>query len=194
MSLETDDINKLLRFEELEQDDFQCFETKVGMKKVKEILRQTLQDTGEIWVVECFLRNMKMQVLGFDYRIPRNEEGRPVGIVWMMKEMRRAWLRYGHTIFLDAQKRKMNKLHWAYIGPVVLDNENTIEVVCESLMIEESHESEAFVLNALLEMEPCHPRTSIRVIFGDCSLTESLLPLIHLDPKDTAIFWDHYHL
>jgi hypothetical protein len=62
-SLETDDINKLLRFEELEQDDFQCFETEVGMKKVKEILRQTLQDTGEIWVVEYFLRNIKMQVL-----------------------------------------------------------------------------------------------------------------------------------
>ena len=41
----------------------------------------------------------------------------------MTKEMCRAWLRYGHAIFLDAQKRKMNKLHWAYIGPVVVDNE-----------------------------------------------------------------------
>jgi hypothetical protein len=84
--------------------------------------------------------------------------------------------------------------HWAYNGSVVLDNENMIEVVCESLMIEESHESEAFLLNALFKMEPRCPRTSLRVTFGDCSLTESLLTLIHLDPKDTAIFWDHYHL
>jgi hypothetical protein len=193
-SLEADDVSKLLRFQELEEDDFQCFETEVGMKKVKEILRQALQDTGEIWVVECFLRKMKMQVPGFDYRIPRNAEGRPVGVVWMMKEMRRAWLRYGHAIFLDAQKRKMNKLHWAYIGPVVVDNENTIEVVCESLMIEETHESEAFVLNSLFEMEPRRPPTSVKVIFGDCSVTESLLPLIHLDSEETSIFWDHYHL
>jgi hypothetical protein len=193
-SLEPDDVKKLLQFEELEPDEFQFFETEVGTQKVKEILRQTLQDTGEIWVVECFLQNMKRQVQGFDYRIPRNEEGRPVGVVWMMSEMRRAWLRYGDTIFLDAQKRKMNKLHWAYIGPVVLDNENTIELACESLMIEESHESEAFVLNALFEMEPRRSRKSIRVIFGDCFLTVSLLPLIDLDPKNTAIFWDHYHL
>jgi hypothetical protein len=83
----------------------------------------------------------------------------------------------------------MNKLHWAYIGPVVVDNENTIELACESLMIEESHdESEAFVLNALFEMEPRRSRKSIRVIFGDCFLTDLMLPLIDLDPKDTAIF------
>ena len=88
----------------------------------------------------------------------------------------------------------MNKLHWAYIGPVVVDNENTIELACESLMIEESHESEAFVLNALFEMEPHPSGKFVRVIFGDCFLTESLLPLIDLDPKDMTIFWDYYHL
>jgi hypothetical protein len=193
-SLEPDDIKKLLHFEELEHDEFQYIDMEVGMKKVKDILHQTLQDTGEIWVVECFLQNMKREVPGFDYRIPKNKEGRPVGVVWMTKEMRHAWLRYGHAIFLDVQKRKMNKLHWAYIGPVVVDNENTIELACESLMIEESHESEVVMLNALFEMEPRRSHKSVRVIFGDCFLTESLLPLIDLAPKDTAIFWDHYHL
>ena len=29
---------------------------------------------------------------------------------------------------------------------------------------------------------------------GIVFLTESLLPLIDLDPQDTVIFWDHYHL
>jgi hypothetical protein len=45
--LDPDDVKKLLKFDELEQDEFQCFETEVGTKRVKEILRQTLQDTGE---------------------------------------------------------------------------------------------------------------------------------------------------
>jgi hypothetical protein len=57
--LEPDDVKKLLQFEELKQDEFECIDTEVGMKKVKEILCQAIQDTGEIWVVECFLQNTK---------------------------------------------------------------------------------------------------------------------------------------
>ena len=57
--LDPDDVKKLLKFEELEQDEFQCFETEVGTKMVKDILRQMLQDTGEMWVVESFLQNLK---------------------------------------------------------------------------------------------------------------------------------------
>jgi hypothetical protein len=93
--LEPDHVKKHLQFEEMELDEFHCFETEVGMKKVKKILRQTLQDTGEIWVVECFLQNMKKHVQGFDYRIPRNEEGRPVGVVWITenKSSRCRWRR-----------------------------------------------------------------------------------------------------
>ena len=86
-SLEPVDVKKLLQFKEVEEDEFQCFEMEVCMKKVKEILRQMLQNTGKIWVVECFLQNMKRHMSGFGYRIPRNEEGRPVGVVWMTKEM-----------------------------------------------------------------------------------------------------------
>jgi hypothetical protein len=193
-TLQRQDVTDLLNFKELGQVELECFQSEVAVTTVKEILRQTMQDTGEIWVVEKFLQNMKSRVDGFDFRIPRDPEGRPVGVVWMTKEMRRSWLRYGHAIFLDAQKRKMNKLHWAYIGPTVLDSENTIEVACESLMIEESHQSSAFVLNALFEMEPRRSRKSITVIFGDCLVTDSLLPLIGLDKNNTAVFWDHYHL
>ena len=89
--LELDDVKKRLQFEELEQGEFECIHTEeVGMKKVKEILHQAIQDTSEIGIVECFLQNMKKEVPGFDYHIPRNKEGRPVGVVWMTKEMRHA--------------------------------------------------------------------------------------------------------
>jgi hypothetical protein len=37
--LEPHDVKKLLQFDELEQDELECIDTEVGMKKVKEILR-----------------------------------------------------------------------------------------------------------------------------------------------------------
>ena len=35
--------------------------------------------------------------------------------------MRKAWIKFGSMVFLDAMKRKMNSLHWPYIGPVAMD-------------------------------------------------------------------------
>jgi hypothetical protein len=89
--------------------------------------------------VKAFLDQLKCKIRGFDYRISfDNESGRPNGIVWMTSVMKTRLLRYGHLIALDYQKRKFNNLSWPYCGPVIIDGDNEIGVIAESLNLAES--------------------------------------------------------
>jgi hypothetical protein len=65
-------------------------------------------------------------------------------------------------------------------------------VAAEGLFIEECHASYAFTLNFLFDKERRRSRDSVKIIFGDCLLTNALLPLLGLD--QTCLFLDHWHL
>ena len=104
----------------------------------------------QIWEVTAFLDQLKCKIRGFDYRISFDtESGRPNGIVWMTSVMRARLLRYGHLIALDYQKRKFNKLSWPYCGPVIIDGDNEIGVIAESLNLSESLDGYTFVLSSI---------------------------------------------
>ena len=122
-------------------------------------------------------------------------DGSPTAIVWITAYMRKAWIRYGDVIFLDAMKRKLNSLHWPYIGPVVLDHEMRVIPAVECLCLEEANEFYAFALNSLFEMEPKRSKDSLRLIFGDCKITKELLPMVGI-PKGQHcwVVWDSFHL
>ena len=67
--------------------------------------------------------------------------------------------------------------------------------VVESLCLEESNEFYSFVLNSLFEMEPLQSKQSVQLIFGDCRITKTLLPLIGIEQgKDCWVIWDSFHL
>ena len=72
-------------------------------------------------------------------------------------------------------KQKYNNLCWPYCGPVVLDGENEIGVVAESLNLSESFEGYFFVLVSMFEMVPQFDPSSIKLVFSDDFIQESLL-------------------
>jgi hypothetical protein len=43
-------------------------------------------------------------------------------------------------------------------------------------------------------MEPLGTLNTIKIIYGDCKVTETLTPVIKLNPGSIAIVWDNYHL
>jgi hypothetical protein len=164
----------------------------VGIK-AKAILLRTLQDTqNEDFPVAEFLENMKHESVGFDYRMSFSAEGKVNGIVWMTKPMRGDWIRYGDIVQLDAQRKQVNELKWPYIGPVVVTNENTVAVICESLVVSETFDAYKFVMCSLEDMEPRRRLSQVRVVHSDCFLTQEALPDIGL--PSAYLVWDHYHL
>ena len=163
-------------------------------KRAREILLATLQNSGDTWVVLQYFKNLQSTDPTFVYEVCADNDGRPVGIWWMTGEMSKAWIRYGDTLYLDSMKRQMNVFHWPYIGPVVLTSEMTVQVVCECIILEESLPAYAFTLNNLFKHGCRRPKETLRIIFGDCLLTDTLLDMIGLSQSTTRIFWDHFHL
>jgi hypothetical protein len=115
--------------------------------------------------------------------------------------MRKSWILYGATIFLDAMKWKMNSLHWPYIGPVGLDHEKRVVQLCECLCIAEELKKYAFVLKSLEEMEPRRKLKSIHLIYSDCFIMDELLTMVGLKRpasiggnEGTDLIWDSHHL
>ena len=90
-------------------------------------------------------------------------------------------------------KQKYNNLCWPYCGPVVLDGENEIGVVAESLNLSESFEGYFFVLVSMFEMVPQFDPSSIKLVFSDDFIQESLLQSLGI--HESAILQaDHWHL
>ena len=98
--------------------------------------------------MKAFLDQLKCNMRGFDYHISFDtESGRPNGIVWMTSIMKARLLRYGHLIALNYQKRKFNELSWPYCCGPVIDGDNKIGVIAESLNLSESLDGYTFVLS-----------------------------------------------
>jgi hypothetical protein len=51
-------------------------------------------------------------------------------------------------------ERKFNKLSWPYCGPVIIDGDNEIGVIAESLNLSESLDGYTFVLSSCFDMVP----------------------------------------
>ncbi len=173
-----------------EESNFQLFP---GIAAACQRIRsQILNESGSGWKVTQVLAELKLKSSGFDYRIHYDSSSRPIGVCWVTKYMRHLWIRYGDILFLDCKKKDMNTLYWPYIGPTVVNNENKIGVVVESLCIEESDNSYAFVLTSLQEMEPRRKLSSIKVIFVDGFLSNNFTT--KLGVPSTVLFLDSYHL
>jgi hypothetical protein len=138
------------------------------------------------------LSELKAKSDGFDYQIKYDSSNRPIGVCWMTSYMHTLWIHYGDLLFLDCKKKDMNHLYWPYIGPTIVNNENKIGVMVESLCIEESDDIYSFVLSLLQDMEPRRKLKSIKVIFVDGFLNETFAAKMNL--KATVLFLDSYHL
>ena len=154
-----------------------------------------LQNEGAMWNMESYFIRCKRELPDFDYRtIWRSHlNGRPLGIVWVTEMMKKRLLRFGTVLFVDYMKRKYNKESWPYCGPVILDGNNEIGVVGESLNLSESLDGYYFVLNWIFEMVPQFDRSSVKLIFADDFINYSVLERLGI--QTTAILRaDLWHL
>ena len=57
-------------------------------------------------------------------------------------------------MFIDAQKRKYNKLNWPYIGPVIKNSDNRIGVTCEAIVTTEDIDTYTWIFKSMISIEP----------------------------------------
>jgi len=132
---------------DLDLEEEKSFQSMVGVATTCiNIRKQILSETSSGWKVSKMLSELKQNSMGFDFRIQYDSSNRPIGVCWMTSYMRNLWIRYGDLLFLDCKKKDMNRLYWPYIGPTIINNENKIGVVVESLCIDELEETYSFVL------------------------------------------------
>ena len=81
------------------------------------------------WKSLSYLKKLKKEEIGFDFRIHFDEDETPDGLVWMSFTMKKRLLQYGDILYLDAQKRQYNKMGWPYIGPIVKTNDFSVRCV-----------------------------------------------------------------
>ncbi len=171
------EIERLIDGQEIAADEVSTFDEGVMGDNLRLLMMGQLQNEGAMWNMESYFIRCKRELPEFDYRIWRSHLNgrRPLGIVWVTEMMKKRLLRFGTILFVDYMKRKYNKESWPYCGPVVLDGNNEIGVVGESLNLSESLDGYFFVLNSIFEMVPEFDRSSVKLIFADEFINDSVL-------------------
>jgi hypothetical protein len=147
----------------------------------------------EGWKLLAMLKKMHEKDPAFTYRVIRDDNGCPTGVVWQTPQMRSNFERYGNFISIDAMKRQQNSLHWPYIGPVVLDENKTVAVIAESIVLGERMDAYRFVLTSIFQMAPKRPKSEVLVLAADCFVNVSLLEDLGISTT-CKLMWDHYNL
>ena len=187
------EIERLIDGQEVAADEKSTFDEGVMGDNLRLLMIGQLQNSGAMWNMESYLIRCKRELREFDYRIWRSKvDGRPLGIVWVTEMMKKRLVRFGTVLFVDYMKRKYNKESWPYCAPVILDGNNEIGVVGESLNLSESLDGYFFVLNSIFEMVPEFDPSSVRLIFADDFINDSVLE--RLGMKTTILRADLWHL
>ena len=130
---------------------------------------------------------------GFTYNLAHDNNNKVTGIVWMTSYMRDNFERFGNYLSIDVMHSSIcNSKEFCYIAPVVKNEIDKINVVCEGFVYSETNDAYIFVLESLFKMCPNRVKKNVYVIFSDEFMTNSILDSIGM--SDTFIFYDHYHL
>ena len=178
-------------FKGLDDEDSDIIDS--ASKHVHEMIRSVLSSTVHGWKLIALLKKMHEADPAFTYRVDRDDNGCPSGVVWQTPQMRANFERYGCFISIDAMKRQQNSLHWPYIGPVVLDESKTVAVIAESIVLGERMDAYHFVLDSIFQMAPKRKRSEVSIIASDCFVNESLLEDLGISGS-CRLMWDHYHI
>ena len=86
----------------------------------------------------------------FTYNITHDSDNNVTGIVWMTFYMRKNLESFGNNISIDVIKSQVcNAKKLCYIAPVVLNEVEKNNVVCEGFVISETHDAYCFILNSI---------------------------------------------
>jgi hypothetical protein len=67
-----------------------------------------MQKDPSTWEALILMDELKVSSPGFDYRVKKDNNGRPIGIMYMMAQMRLHARHYGKVNCLDAHKCQHN--------------------------------------------------------------------------------------
>jgi hypothetical protein len=173
-------------------DKFVNTNNPIFAKNFKVLLKKTMQEGGDTWQVLRYLRILKAEVPGFDFRIQYDDiTGRPCAICWMLPHMRTNLLRFGDVLFLDTMMKQHNKMKWPYMGPTVKDGEMKICQVSECIAIEETLRAYQFVIESMASIEPRWRLSDLHLIFADQFVTKTLIE--NLGIQNTCTLRCDYH-
>ena len=113
-----------------------------------------LKQDSNTWKVIAYLDSCKCQLPHFDYMVLKADSGKPLAIMYMTPFMRQNLLRYSSIMFLDAQKRQMNKMGWPYIGPVIINNKRRVQTCCEAIVTSEDIDTYSWIMKSMASIEP----------------------------------------
>jgi hypothetical protein len=158
----------------------------------RQFLLQVSLKTGNHYVaIEHFLCSMSAKDPSFTFRIALDGVGNPSGYVWQSSVQRAYTREYSDIIYLDCMKKRSNTMSWPYIAPVVLDGDNKIGTMVESIICSERLDAYKFVVLAAFEMAKAKKKK--KIIFGDGIMGDRLLE--DLGITDTCkLCHDEYHL
>jgi hypothetical protein len=159
----------------------------IAITRAKKFLREILQELGDIWKVQAFFMKLKAIDPLFEYKIMRDEDQAPIGVVWTTKTMREAFVRFGDFVSFDMMKRHLNELHWSYCGLCGYDEDWRVANFVEGLLIAESYDTYEFEMKFLLSVETRRRKESIRVLFADCFLKVDFLTRVGLTTETTYV-------
>ena len=128
-----------------------------------------------IWPLRMVLEYYQQRLAGFKFRIWEDDNGQPLGAVWMTARMQALALLFGDVMFLDAKTTGSNTLRWPFWCPSVMDHEFHVRSIAYAITCTESNETGTRLLQKICEMVP-GLSGKVGVVFTDGLLSsESIL-------------------
>jgi hypothetical protein len=146
------------------------------------------------WEALTLINDLKVSSPGFDYRINKDRDGRPTGLMYMTAQMKYHARHYGTVLCLDAQKRQYNSSGWPYIAPLVKDNKMKVAVAAKSIITKERHEFYIWIIQSMTSIEPHFQLSDIQLIFADQKITPTVLQDLGGLEETCTLRGDFYHL
>lgn len=156
-------------------------------------LRLAVQDairTGQ-WQLHAVLERYKSLDCNFDYRVAKDSEGKPVGVMWMTGHMRGLGQRYGDVLFLDAKHGGSNNLRWPFFGPTIVDSENSPRVIAHCFSSSECGPAINWILEMLKEMVPGLD-ARLKIVFTDALVQSSDITDVFPNVVHLVCAWHFY--
>ena len=103
------------------------------------------------------------------------KSGKPLGIMYMTQNMKISLLCYSIVMFLDAQKRQMNKMGWSYIGNVIMNNMFHVQTYSKDNVTSEDIATYAWVMQSMVSIVTKWSKSDIKITIADGLITNYLL-------------------
>jgi hypothetical protein len=133
------------------------------------------------------MQSMSAQNPNFTFsRIALDGVDSPCGFVWQSSIQRAYTREYSDVIYLDCMKKRANTISWPYIAPVVLNGDNKIRTMAESIVCSERLDAYQFMVPAAFEMANADKRLLSSITYSIwqrelVSLQSILLPVSMLE-------------